>query len=59
MAQYSIPIDATPPAKRTFRRFLGRHLPSLTVILLSALLVTTVMFPYVVITVPSGMVGVL
>ncbi len=59
MAQYSIPIDATPPAKRAFRRFLGRHLPSLTVILLSALLVTTVMFPYVVITVPSGMVGVL
>ncbi len=40
-------------------RFVGRHLPSLSVMLLAAMLVATLLFPYVVITVPSGSVGVL
>jgi regulator of protease activity HflC (stomatin/prohibitin superfamily) len=40
-------------------RFLGRHLPGVSVILLAAMLTATVLYPYVVITVPSGQVGVL
>jgi len=45
--------------KRAFWRFIGRHLPGLTVTLLAGLLITTILFPFVVITVPSGHVGVL
>lgn len=40
-------------------RFVGRHLPSLSVMLMASMLVATLLFPYVVITVPSGSVGVL
>jgi len=40
-------------------RFVGRHLPSLSVLLMASMLVATLLFPYVVITVPSGSVGVL
>jgi regulator of protease activity HflC (stomatin/prohibitin superfamily) len=36
-----------------------RHLPALSVLVMSALLITVVLWPYVVITVPSGRVGVL
>ena len=36
-----------------------RHLPGLSVLVMSALLVTVVLWPYVVITIPSGRVGVL
>jgi regulator of protease activity HflC (stomatin/prohibitin superfamily) len=49
----------TAPVKRGWLRFFGRHLPSLSVIVLLSFLGATVLFPYVVITVPSGMVGVL
>ncbi|HXZ22044.1 MAG TPA: prohibitin family protein [Pseudolabrys sp.] len=48
-----------PPQPRTWWGFVSRHLPSLSITLLAALLVTTILFPYVVITVPSGSVGVL
>lgn len=40
-------------------RFVGRHLPSFSVLILSILFVATLLYPYVVITVPSGSVGVL
>jgi regulator of protease activity HflC (stomatin/prohibitin superfamily) len=59
MAKYPESLDGLPPRRRTFRRFVGRHLPSLSVTLLVALLMATILFPYVVITVPSGSVGVL
>ncbi|HZQ11622.1 MAG TPA: prohibitin family protein [Pseudolabrys sp.] len=51
--------DVPPPRKRGWWRFIGRHLPSFSVALLVSMLAATVLFPYVVITVPSGMVGVL
>jgi regulator of protease activity HflC (stomatin/prohibitin superfamily) len=60
---YTQPLDGRPPPAqaqaRGWWRFLGRHLPSLSVLLMVAMLVATLLFPYVVITVPSGMVGVL
>ena len=61
MARYSETLDDMPPAQpgRAWRRFIGRHLPSFSVALLVAMLATTILFPYVIITVPSGMVGVL
>jgi len=59
MAKYP-ELDPTPPRpKRRWWRFLGRHLPGLSVVLMVTLLVCVVIFPYVVITVPSGKVGVL
>ena len=48
-----------PPPKRGWGRFIGRHLPGVSVVLMVALLTATVLYPYVVITVPSGQVGVL
>jgi prohibitin 2 len=48
-----------PPQRRRWWRFLGRHLPGFSVLLMTALLATIVLWPYVVITVPSGRVGVL
>jgi regulator of protease activity HflC (stomatin/prohibitin superfamily) len=48
-----------PQTKRGWWRFLFRHLPGLTFSLLVAFLAVTVLWPYVVITVPSGQVGVL
>jgi regulator of protease activity HflC (stomatin/prohibitin superfamily) len=61
MARYAEALEGMPPRqkKRAFWRFIGRHLPGLTVTLLAGLLITTILFPYVVITVPSGHVGVL
>jgi len=60
MASYSEFLDKTPPArKRGWWRFVGRHLPSFSVAVLVAMLAATILFPYVVITVPSGQVGVL
>jgi regulator of protease activity HflC (stomatin/prohibitin superfamily) len=60
MAKYPESLDGMPPRqKRAWWRFVGRHLPSLSIVLLATLLVTTILFPYVVITVPSGSVGVL
>src|SRR5512143_397814 len=59
IARYLGPDVGEPPPARAFRRFLRRHIPSLTVMLLATLLIITVLFPFIVITVPSGMVGVL
>jgi regulator of protease activity HflC (stomatin/prohibitin superfamily) len=59
MAKYPESLDGLPPKKRPWWRFIGRHLPGLSVTLLVAGLLTTILFPYVVITVPSGTVGVL
>jgi regulator of protease activity HflC (stomatin/prohibitin superfamily) len=60
MAKYPESLDGMPPRqKRGWRRFVGRHLPSLSITLLASLLMATILFPYVVITVPSGSVGVL
>jgi regulator of protease activity HflC (stomatin/prohibitin superfamily) len=60
MAKYPESLDGVPPRQqRALWRFVGRHLPSLSITLLAALLVTTILFPYIVIAVPSGSVGVL
>ena len=61
MASYPETIDdlAPPPAKRGWRRSLLRHLPGLSFVILVGLLIVVVLWPYVVITVPSGYVGVL
>ena len=60
MASYAEFLDGKPPQQaRGWWRFVGRHLPSLSVLLMASLLIATVLFPYVVITVPSGSVGVL
>jgi regulator of protease activity HflC (stomatin/prohibitin superfamily) len=61
MASYPASIDdlAPPPQKRGWRRFLVRHLPGLSFVVLVGLLIVVVLWPYVVITVPSGSVGVL
>ena len=62
MARYPNFIDTAspPPKKRSFFwRFLGRHLPGLSVALMVTFLTATVLYPYVIITVPSGTVGVL
>src|SRR5262249_35757193 len=61
MASYPQSIDdlAPPPQKRGWRRFLVRHLPGLSFVVLVGVLIVVVLWPYVVITVPSGFVGVL
>ena len=60
MARYDDLLDEEPPApKRGWRSFVWRHLPAVTTSLLLALLMIVVLWPNVVITVPSGRVGVL
>jgi regulator of protease activity HflC (stomatin/prohibitin superfamily) len=59
MAKYPESLDDTPPPPRRRSRFLGRNLPGLSIVLMVALLVGVVLWPYMVITVPSGHVGVL
>ncbi len=60
MAKYPH-IDELPPVprRRGFWNRIWRHLPGISVLVLSALLITVVLWPYVVITIPSGRVGVL
>jgi regulator of protease activity HflC (stomatin/prohibitin superfamily) len=58
---YLWPVDGTPapaPPSR-WRRFIDRHLPSAVIYLMVATLVGVVLYPHMVITVPSGYVGVL
>ena len=61
MASYPETLDdlAPPRRKRGWWGYLARHLPGVAVLLMMALLVVVVLWPYVVITVPSGKVGVL
>src|SRR6476469_4268323 len=56
------PVDGSMPRTRApsrWRRFLERHLPSVVIYLMVATLVAVVLYPHMVITVPSGEVGVL
>jgi len=56
------PVDGTPPPPTTrsrWRRFIERHLPSVVIYLMVATLVAIVLYPHMVVTVPSGQVGVL
>jgi regulator of protease activity HflC (stomatin/prohibitin superfamily) len=61
MAKYPETLDGLPPKprRRGLWGFVGRHLPGLSVGLMVLLFAITLLYPYVVITVPSGMVGVL
>ena len=62
MKAYLWPVDGTPPPATTrarWRRFLERHLPSAVIYLMVATLVGVVLYPHMVVTVPSGEVGVL
>jgi regulator of protease activity HflC (stomatin/prohibitin superfamily) len=59
MAKYPESLDDTPPPRRRRWGFLGRNLPGLSIVLMMTLLVGVVLWPYMVITVPSGHVGVL
>jgi regulator of protease activity HflC (stomatin/prohibitin superfamily) len=62
MKAYLWPGDGTPPLTKTssrWRRFAVRHLPSVVIYLMVATLVAVVLYPHMVITVPSGHVGVL
>jgi len=61
MARYPESIDDLPPRRRRrgLWRLVARHIPGVSVVLLTALLVVVVLWPYVVITVSSGRVGVL
>ncbi len=61
MAKYPESLDGKPPPqkKRGFWRFIGRRLPGFSVALLTTMLLVVVLWPYMVITVPSGRVGVL
>jgi prohibitin 2 len=49
---------APPPKKRGWWRFVWRHLPGIAFSLMVTLLLVIVLWPYVVITVPSGRTGV-
>src|ERR1700756_5280967 len=56
------PVDGSMPPTRApsrWRRFLESHLPSVVIYLMVATLVAAVLYPHMVITVPSGEVGVL
>src|ERR1700739_3906873 len=61
MPSYPESIDALPQPRKRRRwwRHIGRHLPALSVLVLTALLAAIVLWPYMIITVPSGRVGVL
>jgi regulator of protease activity HflC (stomatin/prohibitin superfamily) len=59
MAKNPESLDDAPPPPRTRSRFLVRNLPGFSIVLMVVLLVGVVLWPYMVITVPSGHVGVL
>ena len=61
MAKYPDAVSDTPPAPRRRRWWgiLGLNLPGLSIVLMATLLLGIVLWPYMVITVPSGQVGVL
>jgi regulator of protease activity HflC (stomatin/prohibitin superfamily) len=59
MKAYLWPADGTAPPPSRWRRFAERHLPSVVIYLMVATLVAIVLYPHMVITVPSGYVGVL
>ena len=62
MKAYLVSIDGKPPVGRTryaWWRFVERHLPIAVIYLMVATLIGVVIAPYVLVTVPSGFVGVL
>jgi regulator of protease activity HflC (stomatin/prohibitin superfamily) len=61
MAKYPEYFDELPPApqSRRWSWHIIRHLPGVSVLMLMAMLAAVVLWPYMVITVPSGRVGVL
>ena len=62
MKPYPFSLDGLPPqtTKRSrWARFVDRHLPRIVIYLLVLTLVAVVLVPHVVVTVPSGYVGVL
>jgi regulator of protease activity HflC (stomatin/prohibitin superfamily) len=60
MATYSEYLDSKPlPQKRGWWRSIRRHLPRFSVIVMTFLLIVVVLWPYVVVSVPTGQVGVL
>jgi prohibitin 2 len=60
MVMYPESLEGTPPPKkRGWWRFVWRHLPGISFSLMVVLLLIVVLWPYVVITVPSGRSGVL
>jgi regulator of protease activity HflC (stomatin/prohibitin superfamily) len=61
MAKYPESIDdlPPPPKQRGWWRRIGRHLPAFSVLVLISMLATVVLWPYMIINVPSGQVGVL
>jgi regulator of protease activity HflC (stomatin/prohibitin superfamily) len=62
MKPYLVPVDGSPPVSRTrhsWWRFIERRLPVAVIYLMVMTLVAVVLAPYVLVTVPSGYVGVL
>src|ERR1700683_3752826 len=61
MAKYPEYLDELPPVphSRRLRHYLIRHLPGVSVLLLMAMLAAVVLWPHMIITVPSGRVRVL
>ena len=61
MKAYVWPVDGMPPptTPSRWRRFIERYLPMVVVYLMVATLVAIVLYPHMVVTVPSGYVGVL
>jgi regulator of protease activity HflC (stomatin/prohibitin superfamily) len=59
MATYSEYLDSKPLPQRGWWRSIRRHLPRLSVLLMTLLLIVVVLWPYVVVSVPTGQVGVL
>jgi regulator of protease activity HflC (stomatin/prohibitin superfamily) len=59
MIKYPWSLDGKPPPPPRKRRWWERHLPGLSVVLMVVALLAAVLYPYMVITVPSGQVGVL
>jgi prohibitin 2 len=59
MKAYIWPVDGRAPPTTRWRRFVERYLPSLVLYLMVASLLLVVLVPHMVLTVPSGQVGVL
>jgi regulator of protease activity HflC (stomatin/prohibitin superfamily) len=61
MKAYLWPVDGMPPPTTPprWRRFIERYLPMVVVYLMVATLVAIVLYPHMVVTVPSGQIGVL
>src|ERR1700752_4009143 len=62
MKAYIWSVDGRPPPtprRERWRRFVERYLPSVVIYLMVATLIVVVLLPHMVVTVPSGQVGVL